>query len=103
MTQFADIGFIYQRDGKKEFSAAKISLREIVNETVTITDFETGIKTREGEERYVVLLKSDKYGERKFFTNNDKMKKALDMAKEKNLLPFDTVIKADGGYGYMFT
>ena len=103
MTQFSDIGFIYQRDGKKEFSAAKISLREIVNETVTITDFETGIKTREGEERYVVLLKSDKYGERKFFTNNDKMKKALDMAQDKNMLPFDTVIKADGGYGYMFT
>jgi len=31
------------------------------------------------------------------------MKKALDMAREKDMLPFETTIKADGGYGYMFT
>lgn len=103
MTQFADIGFIYQRDGKKDFSASKISLRDIVNEQVTIIDFETDIKTREGENRYVVLLNLPNHGERKFFTNNDKMKKALDMARDKNMLPFETTIKPDGGYGYMFT
>lgn len=103
MTQFAEIGFVYQRDGKKEFSAHKVSLREITNEPLTVLDFETDIKTREGEGRYVVLVSSEKTGERKFFTNSDKMKKALDMAREKQMIPFDTVIKADGGYGYMFT
>lgn len=42
-------------------------------------------------------------GERKFFTNNDKMKQAIDMASEKNMLPFTTIIKAYGGYRYIFT
>lgn len=55
-----------------------------------------------GEDRYVVLIEHQGE-ERKFFTNNDKMKKALDMAREKDILPFTTTIKADGGYGYIFT
>ena len=102
MHSFADIGFIYQRDGKKDFSARSISLRQLTNVEVTVKDFETDIKTSEGTGRYVVLIDCQE-GERKFFTNNDKMKQALDMANEKNMLPFTTTIKADGGYGYIFT
>ena len=103
MTTFAEIGFIYQRDGKKDFQASTISLRQLTNITVTVIDFETGIKTKEGDDRYVVLIRMGDGTERKFFTNNEKMKKALDFAREKDMIPFDTTIKADGGYGYMFT
>ena len=103
MTQFSDIGFIYQRDGKKDFSQQSISLRQLTNMHVTVLDFETDIKTKEGEGRYIVLIKLENGEEKKFFTNNDKMKKALDFAREKDMIPFDTTIKADGGYGYMFT
>lgn len=103
MTTFAEIGFIYQRDGKKDFQASTISLRQLTNITVTVIDFETGIKTKEGDDRYVVLIRMGDGTERKFFTNNEKMKKALDFAREKEMIPFDTTIKADGGYGYMFT
>lgn len=102
MNSFADLGFIYQRDGKKDFTARSISLRQLTNMDIIVKDFETGIKTKEGEDRYVVLIE---YGgeERKFFTNNDKMKKALDLAREKEMLPLTATIKADGGYGYIFT
>ena len=103
MTTFAELGFIYQRDGKKDFSQHTISLRQLTNTQVTVLDFETDIKTKEGEGRYIVLIRIGTGEERKFFTNNDKMKKALDFAREKGMIPFDTVIKADGGYGYMFT
>ena len=65
-------------------------------------DFETDIKTSEGTGHYVVLIDCQE-GERKFFTNNDKMKQALDMASEKNMLPFTTTIKADGGYRYIYS
>lgn len=102
MHSFSEIGFIYQRDGKKEFSARTVSLRQLTNVEITVKDFETDIKTREGDGRYVVLIDAPE-GERKFFTNNDKMKQALDMAREKNMLPFSTIIKADGGYGYIFS
>lgn len=67
-----------------------------------ISDTAASIKTREGKDRYVVLIDTQE-GERKFFTNNDKMKQALDMARDKNMLPFTATIKADGGYGYIFT
>lgn len=104
MTKFSELGFIYQRDGKKDFSQQSISLRQLTNREVKVLDFETDIKTKEGEGRYIVLVRiADNGEERKFFTNNDKMKKALDFASEKGMIPFDTVIKADGGYGYMFT
>ena len=103
MTTFAEIGFIYQRDGKKDFSQMTISLRQLTNTQVTVLDFETDIKTKEGEGRYIVLIRLGNGEERKFFTNNDKMKKALDFARDKDMIPFDTTIKADGGYGYMFT
>ena len=63
MTQFSEIGFIYQRDGKKDFSQQSISLRQLTNMHVTVLDF----------------------------------------AREKDMIPFETTIKADGGYGYMFT
>lgn len=102
MNSFADLGFIYQRDGKKDFAARKISLRQIINEKITVKDFETGIKTSEGEDRYVVLIEYQGE-ERKFFTNSDKMKTALNLASEKKFLPFETIIKPDGGYGYIFT
>lgn len=74
----------------------------MTNMDIIVKDFETGIKTKEGEDRYVVLIE---YGgeERKFFTNNDKMKKALDLAREKEMLPLTATIKPDGGYGYIFT
>jgi hypothetical protein len=102
MNSFADLGFVYQRDGKKDFTARSISLRQLTNMNIIVKDFEVGIKTSEGEDRYVVLIEHQGE-ERKFFTNNDKMKKALDMAREKDILPFTTTIKADGGYGYIFT
>ena len=103
MTTFAELGFVYQRDGKKDFPVERISLRRLVNTRITVEDFETGIKTKEGDGRYVVLFSCQEMGKRKFFTNNDKMKAALDFALEKKMLPFDTTIVADGGYGYMFT
>lgn len=103
MTQFSELGFIYQRDGKKDFSQLTISLRQLTNTQVTVIDFETDIKTKEGDGRYIVVIRLSNGEERKFFTNNDKMKKALDFAREKNMIPFETTIKDDGGYGYMFT
>lgn len=103
MTTFAELGFIYQRDGKKDFSQQSISLRQLTNTQVKVLDFETDIKTKEGDGRYIVLIRLGNGEERKFFTNNDKMKKALDYARKIGKIPFDTTIKADGGYGYMFT
>lgn len=103
MTSFAEAGFVYQRDGKKDFSCPKVSVASLLNVNINIVDFETGIKTREGEDRYIVLVKHQDGREQKFFTASDKMKKALDFMRDKGLIPFQTVIKPDNGCGYIFT
>ena len=102
MTTFAELGFVYQHDGKKEFAAEPVRLSRLANKHVTVKDFETDIKTREGGGRYIVLVEHEGH-EYKFFTNSQKMKAALDFALEKNALPFECVIEDIGGNsGYMF-
>jgi hypothetical protein len=93
---------VYQNEGKKDFAAEPIRLSRLVNKSVTVKDFETEIKTREGDGRYVVLIEMEGR-EYKFFTNSKKMKAALDYAQEKNAFPFEAVIDSLGGSsGYMF-
>lgn len=102
MTQFSELGFVYQLDGKKEFDAESIKLSRLSNKAVTVKDFETDIKTREGDGRYVVLVECEGR-QYKFFTNSRKMKAALDFVREKNALPFECIIEPIGGNsGYMF-
>lgn len=102
MTTFAELGFVYQHDGKKEFAAETIRLSRLANKQVTVKDFETDIRTREGDGRYLVLVEHDNR-DYKFFTNSQKMKAALDFALERNALPFECTIENIGGNaGYMF-
>ena len=102
MNTFAELGFVYQRDGKKEFAAEPIRLSRLANKQVTVKDFETDIRTREGDGRYLVLVEYESH-DYKFFTNSQKMKAALDFALERNALPFECTIENIGGNaGYMF-
>jgi hypothetical protein len=102
MTTFAEMGFVYQHDGKKDFSAEQVKLSRLTNKKVTVKDFETDIKTREGDGRYVVLVECDGR-DYKFFTNSKKMKAALDFASDKKMIPFEaTIIDLGGNSGYMF-
>lgn len=102
MTTFAELGFVYQRDGKKEFAAEPIRLSRLVNKRVTVKDFETDIRTREGDGRYLVLVEHEGR-DYKFFTNSQHMKAALDFVRVKGGLPFECAIESLGGNaGYMF-
>ena len=102
MNTFAEMGFVYQHDGKKDFAAEQVKLARLSNKKVVVKDFETGIKTREGDGRYVVLVECDGR-EQKFFTNSKKMKAALDFASDRQMLPFEaTIIDLGGNSGYMF-
>ena len=57
-------------------------------------DFETDIKTKQGEGRYVVQYELD--GQKgKFITASEEMKNILDQIKEMGELPFETVIKRE--------
>lgn len=109
MKNFADFGLSYTNsDGKKRFDCTYYPLGELQNRTIIVEDYETGIKTPEGSDRYVVKFKSDELGDGKFITNSDELKQMLDKISEMtDGFPFQTTIKR-GNFGkgkikYSFT
>lgn len=60
MKSFKDLGVTYKpADGKKRFEGNLTPLGNLQNCKVTIVDFETDIKTKQGEGRYVVQYELD--------------------------------------------
>lgn len=107
MKSFKDLNISYKpADGKKRFPGAAVSIRELVNLPIVVKDFETGIKTEQGEDRCIVAIELN--GEpKKFFTNSEEMKNILAQVREQDGFPFETVIKTEpfgkGRTKYIFT
>lgn len=108
MKSFKDLNVSYQpEDGKKRFPGAAVSIRELVNLPIVVKDFETGIKTEQGEDRCLVSIELN--GEpKKFFTNSKELKNILEqIAQMEDGFPFETVIKSEpfgkGRTKYIFT
>ena len=108
MKSFKDLNVAYKpEDGKKRFAGAVVSIRELVNLPIVVKDFETGVKTSQGEDRCVVAIEVD--GKlKKFFTNSEEMKNILQQVSEMpDGFPFETTIKSEtfgkGRTKYVFT
>lgn len=95
MHNFADFGLAYEAaDGKKRFDVPVVSLNNVMNTEIIIKDFETDIKTREGDGRYLILFTDQDGKDYKFFTNSGEMKQMLDkIRKIQDGFPFKTTIK----------
>ncbi len=108
MKDFSEMGFVYMaQDGKKRFDERIRRISDLQNLQIVVKDYETDIKTREGEGRYVVQYHSDEAGDGKFITNSEELKQALDFMREQGEIPFRTIIKrvpfGDGKNKYQFT
>ena len=108
MRSFKDLNVSYKpEDGKKSFPGTVVSIRELVNLPIIVKDFETGIKTEQGEDRCIVSIEQN--GEpKKFFTNSEEMKNILAQVREMpDGFPFETTIKTEtfgkGRTKYVFT
>ena len=56
MRSFKDLNVAYKpEDGKKRFPGVVVSIRELVNLPIVVKDFETGIKTEQGEDRCIAV------------------------------------------------
>ncbi|WP_286532975.1 hypothetical protein [Duncaniella freteri] len=91
MAKFSELGLKYTpKDGKKRFNCQHMTLGQIANRPIEILEFETDIKTRWGESRYLVLFhfvgESTEY---KFYTDSEEMKSLLDQMKESGALDPD--------------
>lgn len=108
MKDFAELGINYvSQDGKKHFECPTVKLDDIQNTRIIVKDFETGVKTKEGDDRYIVLIEDDAGVEHKFFTASEEMKQILNKVRQMNELPFATIIRrkniGEGKKKYCFT
>ena len=91
--KFGDLGLVWKpANGQTMFDCPVVTIGDIVNVPIVITDFVTGIKTKEGEDRYIVKF-TENGVEKKFFTNSEEMKYYLDQMRENNFLPVETIIR----------
>lgn len=98
MKKFSEMGVTYTPvDGKKRFPGKVTRLSDIVNIPIEIHDFETGIDTKEGEDRYLVSFRNpDNQEWGKFFTASVEMKGILDQVSDiEDGFPFETIIKCE--------
>lgn len=98
-------GITTTKDGKDFYDVPKVRIDSIINTTITVMKFQTGITTPHGKNRYVVKI-LDQGIEKKFITNSFTLKSMLDQAKELDVLPLDTIIRkkdiGEGKYDYTF-
>lgn len=84
------------KDGKRFFDVQQVTLMEVLNRQLVVKDFETGVQTKNGGDRYAVLIEIEGK-ECKFITNNYKMKDILEQCKEQGLLPFAATVRRRTG------
>lgn len=103
---FSELGVKPLDDGKAIFDVQVISIGEILNCEIEILDFQSGIKTNYGENRYIVKIRHEGK-ECKFFTDSKYIKHDLDQIDKSNF-PFKTTIKqirygTGNGKSFQFT
>jgi len=82
---------IYTFDDKKIFAVTQVSITDVLNCEIQVLGYESGIKTSQGDNRYIVKIIHDGI-ECKFFTNSSHLKEALDRIPKEEF-PFMTIIK----------
>lgn len=91
MKRFSDLG-VKVETGNNIYPVQQVSITDILNSEIEVLDYESGVKTQHGENRYVVKIKSDGR-ECKFFTNSGPIKEALNKIPQ-DAFPFLTTIRA---------
>lgn len=91
------------KDGKKFYDVRRVQISDILNIPITIVDFEAGVRTAEGDDRYVVLFRHDGQ-EAKFVTSANNLKNILDQARDRELkgtkiFPVENVIIRKKSFG----
>ncbi len=90
MKKFSDFG-IKPKDNKKIFEVPKISITDVLNCEIIVLAFQPNVKTRHGDNRYVIKIRHNNI-ECKFFTSSNNLKQVLDEVPEDGF-PFTTTIK----------
>ena len=102
MKKFSDLDIQVEQDF---YICPKASIDDILNQPVVVLGAKRGIKTRMGDDRYLLHLQLADGAEVKTFTSARFIKAAIDQMKDDDF-PFETVIKSvktDNKKMYKFT
>lgn len=98
MKKFSEMGVTFTpADGKKRFPGKTTRLGNICNKPIEIHDYEVGVDTSQGKDRYVVSFYDPQKKEwGKFFTASEEMKNILDQISDiEDGFPFETTIESE--------
>lgn len=92
------------KDGKKYYQVKSVSITDILNVPIRVLDFETGITTSKGKDRYAVLYETASGEKCKFVTSAFEIKNVLDQARRaeeqgQSIFPVDNVIIRKRAFG----
>lgn len=91
---------IPQDEANKHFNCRETTQQKLINLTFWVVDFIDGVKTKFGNERFLVKIKrnrDDKDSEaEKFFTNSTEIKYVLKEIKKCNAFPRKVTMRASG-------
>lgn len=91
---------IPQDEANKHFNCRETTQQKLINLTFWVVDFIDGVKTKFGNERFLVKIKrnrDDKDSEaEKFFTNSTEIKYVLKEIKKRNAFPHKVTMRASG-------
>ena len=91
---------IPQDEANKHFNCRETTQQKLINLTFWVVDFIDGVKTKFGNERFLVKIKrnrDDKDSEaEKFFTNSPAITYVLKEIKKRNAFPRKVTMRASG-------
>ena len=96
MKNFSDLNIKHEsvtKDGQVYFDVPAVSCGFIAGREVIVKDYQEGVKTKNGDGRFVVLIEEGGR-ECKFITNNPRLKDVLRQCREQDAFPFKAKFKS---------
>ncbi len=86
----------------RRFECGEIKQQDIANLTFWVIDYIDNVKTKFGEDRFLVKIKFDIEDSeaKKFFTNSKEIKYVLEKIRELNAFPRNVTMKRSGNRYY---
>lgn len=81
------------KDGQVFFDVPIVSCGFLVGRQIVVKDFQEGVRTKNGDGRFVVLIEEGDH-ECKFLTNNPRLKDVLRQCREQDVFPFRATLKS---------
>lgn len=91
-------------DGMKIFKCNETTQQQMENKTFWVFDYDKGVKTRHGADKYIVFFKYNRDDTQetsyKFFTGSPNIKVVLDQLRELKAFPRKVTLRRDGNTFY---